>query len=230
MNYMVWDIGSKDEYDSWGHGWDWDVISKAVRKAEGYHPPELEAQLELLPKPPVKEQIHGTEGPIGVGFTKWFPKVTSMFFLALENVGVGINPDSMSGDNVGGTYSLNSMAKDATRSYSASAYLAPNVDRENLSVLTGVTVAKVLLEKNVAVGVEFVDEAGTTHQVFLTKGGNSEVILSAGAYQSPQILELSGIGKKSVLEAAGVPVAVRNDQVGENLQDHICESPPPVSW
>jgi len=228
LNYMNWNLASKAEYDSWGHGWDWDVISKTAKRVEEYFPPELEAQLELLPKPPVKPGLHGTKGPVKVGFTKWFPKVTGTLLGSLEKFGVGLNPDSMSGDNTGGYYSLHSVTNDGTRSYSASAYLAPNIGRENLIVLTGATVAKILLENKVAVGVEFVDDMGATHQVFLKKGGKSEVILSAGSIQSPQILELSGIGKKSVLEAAGVPIKIRNDQVGENLQDHLCVYPPIV--
>ncbi|KAI5856048.1 hypothetical protein BZA05DRAFT_333620 [Tricharina praecox] len=227
LNYMNWNLASAEEYDSWGHGWGWGVISKAVRAIEGYYPPELEAQFELLPKPPVVEGVHGTKGPVQAGWAKWFPKPTGMLLKSLQSFGIGINPDAMSGDNLGGYYSLGSVTKDGERSYSASAYLAPNIDRENLIVLTGATVAKVLLKNKVAVGVEFVDEAGTTHQAFLKKGGKSEVILSAGSLQSPQILELSGIGKKSVLEAAGVLAIVQNDQVGENLQDHIFS---PITW
>lgn len=107
-----------------------------------------------------------------------------------------------------------------TRSYSASAYYAPTAGRGNLHVITNATVLNLMLEK--------IDSSWTATGVRVRQDGRileakakREVILSAGSVQSPQILEISGIGPRDVLEAAGIEVKVENKNVGENLQDHM---------
>lgn len=109
------------------------------------------------------------------------------------------------------------------RSYSATAYYRPNSGRENLHLLTEAFVQEVVLEKEgqewAAKGVRFIQD-GEEHTV-RTEG---EVIVCAGSVQSPQLLELSGIGNREVLEAAGIDVKIDNPAVGENLQDHMSKS------
>jgi choline dehydrogenase-like flavoprotein len=102
------------------------------------------------------------------------------------------------------------------RSYSATGYLLPNANRSNLKVLTEAMATKIVLDGNVAAGIEFSHE-GKTHTVKASK----EVVLSAGVIQSPQLLELSGIGDPEVLKAAGVELKVENNRVGKNFQDHV---------
>lgn len=106
------------------------------------------------------------------------------------------------------------------RSYSATAYYRPNSGRENLHLLTEAFVQEVLLEQEgqewVAKGVRFTHD-GEEH-IVRTQG---EVVICAGSVQSPQLLELSGIGNPQVLEAAGIDVKINNTAVGENLQDHM---------
>lgn len=102
------------------------------------------------------------------------------------------------------------------RSYAATGYLLPNIDRANLKVLTEAMATKVVLEGDVANGIQFVHD-GKTHTVRASK----EVVLSAGVIQSPQLLELSGIGDPAVLKAAGVEAKFVNKSVGQNFQDHV---------
>lgn len=106
------------------------------------------------------------------------------------------------------------------RSYSATAYYRPNAQRSNLIVLTGATVQEVLLESTdgdwTAKGARFTYER--EEYVVHTEG---EVVICAGSVQSPQLLELSGIGNPKVLQDAGIKVKVENPAVGENLQDHM---------
>lgn len=102
------------------------------------------------------------------------------------------------------------------RSYAATGYLKPNLHRSNLKVLTEALVTKVDLDGSTATGVEFI-HSGQKHNV----GTSKEVILSGGVINSPQILELSGIGDQSVLLAAGVECKVENKRVGANFQDHV---------
>lgn len=128
--------------------------------------------------------------------------------------------DAWSGDHVGFYGTLSTVARDdnrATRSYAATGYLQPNIQRENLKILTEATVTKVLLDPTAttAQGVEF-RHGGTIHRILAT----TEVILSASSIQSPRLLELSGIGDPKVLNAAGIRCVVQLPDVGNNLQEH----------
>ncbi|MGO2634634.1 MAG: GMC family oxidoreductase [Galactobacter sp.] len=106
---------------------------------------------------------------------------------------------------------------DGTRSSSSVSYLHPILDRENLTVLTGFHVKKVLFEGNRAVGVEYVDNPFSRPNRIAV---NKEVILSAGAINTPQLLMLSGIGPLAELAEFKIPVLVDAPGVGSNLQDH----------
>jgi choline dehydrogenase-like flavoprotein len=103
------------------------------------------------------------------------------------------------------------------------AYYKPNISRPNLVVLTEAFVQNVILDKTddgyVASGVRFT-HGGKEYNV----SAKREVILSAGSVQSPQLLELSGIGNPKILKAAGIEVKVDNPNVGENLQEHMSKS------
>lgn len=106
------------------------------------------------------------------------------------------------------------------RSYAATGYLKPNLGRKNLKVICESLVSKITLDGSRATGVEFIAN-GQKHTVKASK----EVILSGGVINSPQILELSGIGDPEVLKAAGVECRVENKGVGANFQDHVsCNS------
>ena len=111
------------------------------------------------------------------------------------------------------------------RSYSATAYYKPNSGRKNLHLLTEAFVQEVILEEEdgqwVAKGVRFIH--GGEEYTVSTEG---EVIICAGSVQSPQLLELSGIGSPEVLKAAGIDVKVDNPAVGENLQEHMSTATP----
>lgn len=106
----------------------------------------------------------------------------------------------------------------AKRSYAASAYYAPNAARKNLAVITGAHVNKVILEAAEGDGVRATAVSFTVLEKEHTVYALNEIILSAGTVQSPQILELSGIGGAQILSKAGVKVVVDNPNVGENLQ------------
>ena len=106
-----------------------------------------------------------------------------------------------------------------TRSYAVTGYLAPNSARHNLKVLTEATVTKVLLNQDAGIPT-------ATGVTFLSNGkefavsAKREVILAAGVVQTPQILELSGIGRRDVLESVGLPCIIENERVGEQFVDH----------
>ena len=128
---------------------------------------------------------------------------------------VGVKPrtlnDAWSGDHMGFYSSLGAVNRSTDpgrRSYAATGYLRPNQGRPNLKCLVEALVTKITLDGNKATGVEFEDSDGKKHTVKASK----EVILSGGVINSPQILELSGIGDPEVLKAAGVECKVENDR------------------
>ena len=106
-----------------------------------------------------------------------------------------------------------------TRSYAATAYYQPNVNRSNLTILTEAQVTKITFSHHdgeiIATGIDFISFGSKYHVK-----ADHEVLLCAGSIQSPQILELSGIGSRNVLEPLGIKVIVENANVGENFQDH----------
>ena len=195
---------------------------KYSKKSQTINKPTLPEQLSLLPVPPYIEKYHGTHGPTQTSFVKWYMDASKAFLPSLENLGIPINPEPMSGSNVGGFVIINTIdPANTTRSYSATNYLLPNIGRKNLVVLTGALVSKVVIEDKVATGLEFLVDG-----VKYTTKATKEVILSAGAIQSPHILELSGVGGRDVLQKAGVECKVDNPNVGENLQEHHCSNRP----
>lgn len=106
------------------------------------------------------------------------------------------------------------------RSYAATGYLKPNLGRRNLKVLTEVLATKIVLDGNMATAVEFQSADGQKHAIKASR----EVILCGGVINSPQLLELSGIGDPEVLRAAGVECKVENKAIGANFQDHVSNS------
>ena len=139
-------------------------------------------------------------------FHRFISKATKLWVPALEALGVKKNDNVFSGVNVGASCAPSDInPANSTRSYAAPAYLFPNAARSNLAVLTSALVGKINWSAEkiggniVASGVTFIS-GGNTYTVNATK----EVILSAGSVNTPQLLELSGIGNASILAVAGV--------------------------
>ena len=136
------------------------------------------------------------------------------------NAGYSPAKDPRTGSAIGGFNQLNTIdPKHNRRSYAARDYYEPNADRSNMTLITHALVSKIELEKTAesvkATGVQFTVD-GTTHMMKASK----EVIVCGGVVNSPQILELSGIGSSTVLGKAGIDVLVDLPGVGENLSDH----------
>lgn len=167
------------------------------------------------------DKYHGTSGPIHTSFNDFYAPFEEDFVTAAYEVGGTGNTlvDAWSGDHLGFYSSLgavNRTTDPGKRSYAATGYLRPNLGRKNLKVLTEAQATRIVLDGTRATGIEFVHK-GVRHQV----SAAHEVILSAGVIQSPQLLELSGIGDPDVLRAAGVECVVENNRVGANFQDHV---------
>lgn len=184
--------------------------------------------LEPIPETAVKsetmctvDEFHGTSGPVRTSFNDTrLPIEDDIVKACDEACGLKKKPnDPWSGDHIGFFQTLGSVVRSGPnkgkRSYAARGYLEPNLGRPNLKVLCDAQVQKIDLNGNSATGVTF-KHSGSTHSV----PAQREVLLCAGVVQSPQILELSGIGDPDVLKTAGVELKVENRGVGENFQDH----------
>jgi choline dehydrogenase-like flavoprotein len=207
LNLMTWDRGAKADYDAWeqlgNEGWNWENFIAAMEAVETFKP-----------DPRYDGGGVGYDGPIHTTINRIIPPHQKGFIPALEGLGVPENKESLNGDPLGVmTQPSNVRASNYTRSYSPT-YLS--IAGPNLHVKTNTTVSKLSICEGdhglVANGVYIGDELIMATQ---------EVILSAGSIQSPQLLELSGIGQEEVITAAGIEHILSLPGVGENLQDHL---------
>jgi choline dehydrogenase len=204
INAMVWIRGHRADYDDWGRdnpGWGWDDCLAAYRALE-----DNEAG---------SDAYRGTGGPlfISANRTGLHPLVPS-YVAACTEAGLPANPD-FNGAAQDGAGSYQMTIRNARRNSTARAFLRPAMRRPNLRVLTGAMATRVILENGRATGVEY-RQGGTTK----TLHARAEVILSGGAINSPQLLQLSGIGPGAVLQSLGIPVLHDNPNVGDHLSDH----------
>jgi choline dehydrogenase-like flavoprotein len=226
LNYMTWNRAARQDYDAWrdlgNPGWGWDDLQPFFRKSETFHPAS-----EFIAKSTqvgTHDGLLGCDGPVHVSYPSEYSASHALWHRTLNSIGVESNDSHLGGGNVGCWTSLVSVDPHGmSRSYAATAYYQPTASRANLVVLTDVDVREILLvEKGDAAGGWRAEGVRFTYGAAeLSAFASREVIISAGSVQSPQILELSGIGSRDVLSAAAIPIKVDNPNVGENLQDHI---------
>ncbi|KDQ20128.1 hypothetical protein BOTBODRAFT_27541 [Botryobasidium botryosum FD-172 SS1] len=200
-------------------GWNWDRFLEYAKKSETFRLPTVKEAKEYNFH--TNPEYHGNNGPLRAGFFSRTTECSLLFQKTLNNLGIKTQKDHMGGKLCGTWVDPATVDKETgSRSYAANAYYAPNASRENLKVLTGALVHKLLFstkpnEDVQATGVAFIYD-GKPFEVKARK----EVIVSAGALKSPQILELSGIGDPKVLKPLGIDVHVDLPGVGANMQEH----------
>jgi choline dehydrogenase-like flavoprotein len=197
------------------------------RRSENFHPPSAAHQENYQSS--YVSKFNGTGGPLHTTHVKQYGPAHQYWHETLNRLGISSSHDSLAGVNVGAWNMVCTIDPDRQeRSYSASAYYSPVAHRTNLHILTNATVMEILFDSEneimVATGARVRYDGIET-----IIHANKEVILCAGSVQSPQLLELSGIGNQDILEAAGVKVKVHNPNVGENLQDHMSKTESVVS-
>ena len=225
INAEVFIAPSKADIDAWGsfgnHGWSWDDLLPYYRKFHTLTVPS-EDTCNHLGINWVEDHVAGTDGPIQASFAGVVQDPISKAWVdTFTKLGRQVKRDPFSGEALGGYSSpITVDPSSKIRSYAANTYFAAASARQNLHVVTGALVVKILLEPGtdlvVARGVE-VDIAGEKQTVTARK----EVILAAGVFQTPKLLELSGIGNNYLLQSHGIDTVIDNPNVGENLQDHL---------
>jgi choline dehydrogenase len=205
INGMMYMRGNRADYDGWRQsgldGWGYDEVLPYFIRSEGHADR--------------RDEFHGTNGPFRVVTAKAQNPLYHAFLASAEAKGHPRNPDFNGAVQEGlGPYDFN--IRDGRRESTATAFLRPAAGRANLDVWTRTHTRRVLVEGRRAIGIE-IDRVGARQNVYARR----EVILSAGALGSPQILELSGIGDPDRLRRAGIAPLHALPAVGENLQDHL---------
>lgn len=209
-NAMAYVRGNRHDYDDWAAlgnaGWSYnDVLPYFIRSEHNEQISQLDAR------------YHGQNGPLNVTFaTRFRTPLADAFVESCQQTGIRANHD-YNGAEQEGTGLFQFTIKDGKRHSAATAFLKPALKRPNLTVITHAMTRQIILKNDRATGVEFVTGKNLT-QIATAK---KEVILSAGAFQSPQLLMLSGIGPADELRSAGVVVKKSLPGVGQNLQDHL---------
>lgn len=204
LNAMVYTRGQREDYDHWAAlgnaGWSYDEVLPYFKRAENN---ERGA-----------DAFHGSGGPLNVKDLPEPNRFSQLFVDAGVAAGFPANHDFNGADQEGvGLYQVTH--RNGERHNIARAYLHPAMGRPNLQVITSAHTTRILLEGRRAVGVEY-RQGGALHQVRATR----EVLLSAGAFQSPQVLMLSGIGPGAHLQQHGIAVQHDLPGVGAHLHDH----------
>jgi choline dehydrogenase len=201
MNAMFYVRGHRSDFDRWvsdfgATGWSYDEVLPLFKRSE--HNEEI------------RDQFHGSTGELNVTRKRWLSRYWEPFVDAAVAAGV-TRVDDYNGAEMEGASLLQITTRKGRRHSTADAFLKPVRKRANLTVKTGAHVRRIVFEGGRAVGVE--------HSGGLARAGR-EVILAAGAYGSPQVLMLSGVGPAEHLGEHGLEVVVHNPNVGRHLQEH----------
>ncbi|MEU9826058.1 GMC family oxidoreductase [Micromonospora chersina] len=201
-NTMVYIRGNRIDFDEWNQpGWGFEDLLPYFKRSEDNERGE--------------SAYHGVGGPLAVSDGRSNNPMSAAFVEAAEQAGFARTDDFNGAEQEGfGFFQLTQ--RDGRRCSTSTAFLHPALNRPNLTVETNLQVHRVLMENGRAVGV-------TGHRLdeTLTIRAEREVILCGGAYNSPQLLQLSGIGPAALLGAFGIEVVLDQPQVGQNLQDHV---------
>ncbi|MCF3595007.1 GMC family oxidoreductase N-terminal domain-containing protein [Rhodobacteraceae bacterium LMO-12] len=211
INAMLYIRGQKEDYDTWAaqgaEGWGWDDVLPYFKKAENN----------------VRggDEFHGDSGPLQVSDQKAPRPISNAFVEANTQVQIPRTADFNKGDNEGAglfqTTIFHSKEKNGERCSAAAAYLLPVMDkRANLTVITTARATRILFEGKRAVGVAY-RQGKQDKEV----RANKEVILCGGAFNSPHLLQLSGVGRPQDITPHGIDMVHELPGVGQNLQDHL---------
>ena len=205
INAMLYVRGHKWDYDHWSQlgneGWSYEEVLPYFTKAE---------HNEMF-----DNEFHGQDGPLNVSKIRHENQPVKDFVKSGSEI-YGFNED-FNGEDQEGIGFYQCTQKDGKRCSAAKAYLVPCLKRSNLTVITDTNVNKIIVENKKAIGVECINKDGE----YFILNSNKEVLLSSGAFGSPQIMLRSGIGPKEEITKHGIELNHELPGVGKNLQDHI---------
>jgi choline dehydrogenase len=204
INGLIYIRGQHEDFDDWqslgAQGWSFDDVLPHFRQLERFDGGA--------------DRFHGRDGDLPVSRLRNDNAACRAWLAAAQQYGLPAN-DDFNGETTHGVGAYHLSIGSRLRASAATAFLRPALKRPNLTLVTGALVSRVEIENGRATGVTWTTQ-GRSHSAKARR----EVILCAGALQSPQILQLSGIGPAAVLKEQGIRVLLDSPEVGENLQDH----------
>jgi choline dehydrogenase len=205
VNGMIYTRGDRTDYDRWrdlgNEGWSYDDILPYFKKSESWGGGETD--------------VHGGNGPLKTSRFGIHNPIAVAFIEAGKQAGYKYN-DDLNGGSQEGFGPCDSTLADGVRSSVSRCFITPIRDRKNLHVITEAVASRILFEGDRAVGVEYV-VGKKSRKIYASQ----EVILSGGAFNSPHLLQISGVGDPEHLRSIGVQVVHDLPGVGKNLQDHV---------
>jgi len=202
INGLVYIRGQREDFDAWGvPGWGYDELLPYFKRSED--------------QSRGADEWHGVGGPQAVSDLPDRHELCDAFIAAAGEIGIPRNSDFNGAVQEGAGY-YQATSRNGRRSSTATGFLRPAERRSNLTVMTGALATRVLLDGTRGVGVEY-RRGGALRQARAAR----EVLLAAGAFNSPQLLQLSGVASRELLAAHGIPVVAELSGVGEDMQDHF---------
>ena len=205
INGLLYVRGQREDYDRWAQlgnqGWDYDSVLPYFKKSED------QARGE--------DNFHGADGPLKVSDLRLRRPIADHFIAGATECQIPLN-DDYNGETQEGIGYFQQTAHKGLRWSTAKGFLKPAMKRPNLTVVTSAHTSRVLFDGRTATGLEYLHN-GEKKQAAATR----EVVLSAGAIGSPQLLQCSGVGDGNHLQKLGIPLVHSLRGVGKNLQDHL---------
>ena len=200
MNAMLWIRGCREDYDGWGiPGWSWDEVEPVFKRMEDHH---------------LADAAHGSGGPVKVTRVAHPDPVAERFVEAAAATGIE-RSDDLGGPELAGTGISPVTVWHGRRWSAARAYLAPAKRRKNLTVISKALVRRIVIRDGRALGVEW-ERRGRRGAA----GSRGDVVLAAGAFGTPHLLQLSGVGDPEHLRSIGVECLADSPAVGAHLSEH----------
>ncbi|WP_317929536.1 choline dehydrogenase [Halioxenophilus sp. WMMB6] len=209
INAQVYVRGNAEDYNGWSQlgceGWSYSEVLPYFLKMEDFQPDTS----------PANSRYHNRGGPLTISNREFINPLTEAFLKAAEQAGHARNDDHNGAcqEGIGILYSYN---RDGQRCNNARAYLDPARPRANLQIITNAQVHRLIISQGQVEGVEY-SQNSHSQKLYCSE----EVILSAGAFNSPQLLMISGIGPETELKKHDIPLKLHLPGVGQNLQDHL---------
>jgi choline dehydrogenase len=205
INGLLYVRGQHEDYDRWrqhgNSGWGYDDVLPYFKKAED--------------QTRGANEFHGVGGPLPVSDSRHGDPLSDAFIAAAAETGIPVNKD-FNGATQEGAGWFQTTTRGGKRASTAVSYLRPARDRKNLHVETSAQAQRILFEGRRAVGLEYRKEGSLR-----TARARREILVSSGAYNSPQLLQLSGVGPAELLKKHGIDVVLDAAGVGHDLQDHM---------
>ncbi|KAF2231595.1 GMC oxidoreductase [Viridothelium virens] len=226
-NFMIYQRGTVDSYQKWAdqvgdQSYTWDNLQQYFKKSVAFTPPNTAKRASNASAQYNPSAFSPTAGPLSVSYANYAQPFSSYIQGSFSEIGIPTVEDFNSGSLLGAQYCSSTInPSNENRDSSQTSFLDAASAYSNLKVYTASVGEKILFDGNkTATGVR----ASSAGVPFILSA-NKEVIVSAGAFQSPQVLMLSGVGPAAQLQSLGIPVVADRPGVGENLTDHVFFGP-----